>query len=394
MSERLLATKPSGIRELFNRAQGLEGIISLGIGQPDIPTPQKLVELIGEAAASGENYYTPNSGAALTRQKVAEMVERDWGNAYNPSSEVVLGCGASEILYDSVKAWVNPGEEVLIPNPGFVYYPQYPILASAKPIYYDSKPDLTIDLDALNEVVSSKSRMILLNSPGNPSGVVQPRKVLEGIAEIAEDNDLIILSDEVYSRIIFDDYKHYSMSALAPERSIVVSSFSKMYCAPGWRLGFAVGPAKLIEPVAKYHAFVTANAPSIVQFAVAGFIGTPEEEKFTKELVRILAERRKVVEREIKKMYGLDSFHVQGSFYAFPRISEDLAAKLREAYPQYSTSGKALSELAFEKAKVVVVPGDEFGPSGNDRFRISFGSGSVEKIEEAMIRIGEALNSL
>ena len=394
MSERLLATKPSGIRELFNRAQGLEGIISLGIGQPDIPTPRKLVELIGEAATNGNNYYTPNSGAALTRQKIAEMVERDWGNSYDPATEVVLGCGASEILYDSVKAWINPGEEVLIPNPGFVYYPQYPILASAKPVYYDSTPDLTIDLEALNEAISPKSRMILLNSPGNPSGVVQPKEVLEGVAQIAEDNDLIILSDEVYSRIIFDDYKHHSMASLAPERSIVVSSFSKMYCAPGWRLGFAVGPASLIEPVAKYHAFVTANAPSIVQSAVAGFIGSPEEEEFTKELVRVLAERRTVVEREIKKMNGLDAFHVQGSFYAFPRISDDLGDKLKEAYPQYSTPGKALSELAFEKAKVVVVPGEEFGPSGNDRFRISFGSGSVEKIEEAMIRIGEALSTL
>ncbi len=394
MSERLLATKPSGIRELFNRAQGLEGVISLGIGQPDIPTPRKLVELIGKAASNGNNYYTPNSGATVTRQKIAEMVERDWGHSYNPTNEVVLGCGASEVLYDSVKAWVNPGDEVLVPNPGFVYYPQYPILASAKPVYYNSKRNLTIDLDALNDVITPKSRMILLNSPGNPSGVVQPKEVLKGVAEIAEDHDLIILSDEVYSRIVFDDYKHYSMASLAPDRSIVVSSFSKMYCAPGWRLGFAVGPSKLIEPVAKYHAFVTANAPSIVQSAVAGFIGTPEEEEFTKELVRILAERRVVVEREIKKMEGLETFHVQGSFYAFPEISKDLGEKLKEAYPQFSTSGKALSELAFEKAKVVVVPGDEFGPSGNDRFRISFGSGSAEKIEQAMIRIGEALGSL
>jgi len=378
-SNRLNSIRPSGIRKMFARAEGLKGVISLGIGKPDLFPPEKLLdEMAIQLKNKKAHGYTLNSGITELRDKITEKYKKQMNLDYERNS-VVVGSGGTELLFGSIFAYTNPGDEVIIPDPGFVYYPTVPEMAGCKVKPIALNDEFQIPEEDLQNSISKNTKMIILNSPGNPSGNVYKEETIKMISDLAIDNEFIIFSDEVYEFIIFDGLKHHSPASYAPENTIILNSFSKTYCVTGWRLGYSIGNSELIKPLAKIHPFIIANAPSLPQYAIANFMGTKEDFDFQNQLRITMEKRRNVVETEFSKIPGISIPKVQGSFYAFPKIISDRY--------QSDNPGYEFSEDIFNNTKVVTVAGSEFGKSRNDHFRISFGSASEELIKESANRI-------
>ncbi len=381
----LKSIKPSGIRKMFARAQGLEGVISLGIGAPDLSPPQELLDAL---TANFSNHlahsYTLNSGITQLREKIVERYKNIYNLDYSKEG-VVVGVGATELMYGAFFAYLNPGDEVIVPDPGFVYYPIIPAMAGAKVIMHSLDDNFQIDIERLNETINPKTKMMVINTPGNPTGRVLNHESLKAIADIAIDNNIIIFSDEVYEFLTYDGIKHKSMAEYAPNNTIILNSFSKTYCIPGWRLGFALSTDELIKPLGKIHPFIVANPPSLWQYAINDFIGTKAEQQFIQNMHSTMSKRRDVVEREFSKIPGVEVPKVNGSFYAFPKIVSEL---YRSENPGYQ-----FVEDIFTNAHVVLVPGSEFGDSRPDHFRISFGSANEDSIRESVQRIIEYIDT-
>ncbi|NHJ87308.1 MAG: aminotransferase class I/II-fold pyridoxal phosphate-dependent enzyme [Asgard group archaeon] len=380
-ANRLDIIAPSGIREMFARAQGIPGVISLGIGQPNIPTPQGLVEALVKLVKSGDNYYSPTAGTPKYLQAIAESNKRDYNLDYNPTTDIVATASGCEALYCALMSFVDSGDEVLIPDPSFLTYPRQVILAGGVPVWLKPTSELKIDTNNLQEYITEKTKAIILNFPSNPTGEVMTRDELKPIIDLAVDNNLVILSDEVYEKCIFTDDLHVRVPTLdgAYERTILLNSFSKTLCVPGWRIGYAAGPKELIAPIIKMHSFVVANAPSAQQNAIGEFLNTPEFDTFTTKLRNILKERMIKIVDGFNSIDGISCRYPEGSFYAFPNIAE---------HKEYTTSN-VIAETIFEKLKLVLVPGTEFGPHGEGYLRASFGSLSLEEIDETMQRLRE-----
>ncbi|MHA1213439.1 MAG: pyridoxal phosphate-dependent aminotransferase, partial [Candidatus Heimdallarchaeota archaeon] len=292
-AERLDRIAPSGIRKMFARAQGIPGVISLGIGQPNIPTPQGLVDALVERVKNGDNYYSPTFGTPKYREAIAEQNKRDYNLEYDYKSEILATASGCEAIYCALMSFVDPGDEVLIPDPSFLTYPRQVVLAGGKPIWLKPTDELKIDTSNLQEYITEKSKAIILNFPSNPTGEIMTKSELKPIIDLAVDNNLIILTDEVYEKCIFTDEKHIRVPTLdgAFERTILLNSFSKTLCVPGWRIGYVAGPKELVAPIVKMHSFVVANAPSAQQNAIGEFLYTPEFDTFTAKLRDILKER-------------------------------------------------------------------------------------------------------
>ncbi|MBK5114501.1 MAG: aminotransferase class I/II-fold pyridoxal phosphate-dependent enzyme [Candidatus Heimdallarchaeota archaeon] len=380
-AERLNEIAPSGIRKLFSRAQGIPGVISLGIGQPNIPTPKGLVERVVQLIEGGDNYYSPTPGTKIFREGVAEQNKRDYNLDYDPNNQILATASGCEALYCSLMSFVDPGDEVLIPDPSFLTYPRQAMLAGGKPVWMKPTKELKIDTSNLQEYITDRSKAIILNFPSNPTGEIMTTSELKPIIDLAIDNDLIILTDEVYEKCIFTDDKHIRVSKLAGayERTLLLNSFSKTLCIPGWRLGYAAGPKEMIAQMTKMHSFIVANAPSAQQNAVGKFINTTEFDVFTNKLRDILKERMIKIVKGFNSIDGFSCRKPEGSFYAFPRTT---------FHKDYTTSNE-LSETIFEKQKIVLVPGTEFGPSGEGHLRASFGSITLDQIDEVMTRLKE-----
>ncbi|MHA2250769.1 MAG: pyridoxal phosphate-dependent aminotransferase [Candidatus Kariarchaeaceae archaeon] len=376
--------KPSGIRKMFARAQGLEGVISLGIGAPDLLPPEGLREEITKHLSNKRVHgYQLNSGIPLIREKIVEQYKAEYNLDYTTNG-VCVGTGGTQLLYGAIFAYTNPGDEVIVPDPGFVYYPTVPMMAGCKVNAIPLDDNFQMPVDAIQDAVTDKTKLIIVNTPGNPTGAVLGDECIKGIADIAIDNDIVILSDEVYEFIIFDGLKHTPMAKYAPDNSVILNSFSKTYCIPGWRLGYAIAPEHLIGPLAKIHPFIIANAPSLPQYAIADFMGTKADIEFRKFLRETMEKRRNVVVESFNKIPGVEVPKITGSFYAFPKIHSD----------RYTTSnpGEEFVEDIFDNAKVVTVPASEFGDSRHEHFRISFGSASEELLRESANRIIDYLD--
>jgi aminotransferase len=380
-AERLNEIAPSGIRKLFSRVQGIPGVISLGIGQPNIPTPKGLIKAVVRLIEDGDNYYSPTPGTKTFREGVAEQNKRDYNLDYDPNNQILATASGCEALYCSLMSFVDPGDEVLIPDPSFLTYPRQVMLAGGKPVWMKPTKELKIDTSNLQEYITNRSKAIILNFPSNPTGEIMTTSELKPIIDLAIDNDLIILTDEVYEKCIFTDDKHIRVSKLdgAYERTLLLNSFSKTLCVPGWRLGYAAGPKEMIEQMIKMHSFIVANAPSAQQNAIGEFINTAEFDEFTNKLRDILKERMIKIVKGFNSIDGFSCRKPEGSFYAFPRTT---------FHKDYTTSNE-LSETIFEKQKIVLVPGTEFGPSGEGHLRASFGSITLEQIDEVMARLKE-----
>ena len=378
-ANRMNEITPSGIRAMFDRAQGIPGVISLGIGQPNIPTPKGLVQALVNAVEGGDNYYSPTIGTPKYREAVAEQNKRWYNLDYNSNTDILATASGCEALFSSLLTFIEPGDEVLIPDPSFLTYPRQVILAGGKPVWLKPTDELKIDTSDLGSYITEKTKAIILNFPSNPTGEVMTESELKPIVDLAVDNDLLIFSDEVYERCIFTDQKHIRVPKIngAYERTLLLNSFSKTYCVPGWRIGYIAAPKELIAPVVKMHSFVVANAPSAQQSALGEFINTPEGDTFTNHLRDTLKERKEKIVAGFNSIDGFTCRSPEGSFYAFPKVTE---------HKDY-TSSMDICELIFEKQKVVLVPGSEFGPSGEGYIRASFGSLSLEQIDETIERL-------
>lgn len=381
-SERLSMVRPSGIRKMFDLAQGLPDVISLGIGQPDFKPPSHVIEAYKRALDEGYCGYSPNAGYLELRKAIAERYESKYGLTYDPETEICVTAGGSEAIYDVIQAFIDPGDEVLVPDPGFLYYDRDVYLAHGKPVYIPLKEEneFKIDPNDVAELITQKTKMMIINFPSNPTGSVMSRKELKAICEVIEDHDIILVSDEVYEEFVYDGHKHVCLAEIAPrEKTIVVNSLSKTYAATGFRIAYILAEKELLLPILRIHQYVTANANSPAQIAAITALRGPQDA--VKEMIAEFDARRKIIVSGLKSIKGFRVVEPKGAFYVFPNIKD------------FGMNGKEFSEYLLKEAKVVVVPGDEFGPSGKYHVRISYAT-SREKLREALRRMKEVLEKI
>jgi aminotransferase len=374
LAKRVVAVPPSGIRKFFDIAATMHDVISLGIGEPDFVTPPAISQAGIASLERGETHYTSNSGILELRQAISDNIQRLYGVRYDPEAEILVTVGVSEALHLALSAVVDPGDEVVIPTPCFVSYAPGVVFAGGNPVTVctTADHDFQVSAEDIRKALSPRTKALLLGYPNNPTGAVMSRDRLVEIARLAEERDLIVISDEIYDRLVYG-VSHTCFSSLPSmrERTILLQGFSKAYAMTGWRLGYAAGPAEIIAGMRKVHQYIIMTAPTPAQFAALEALRSGEA-----DVERMVAEydrRRKVVVAGLNEM-GLDCFEPRGAFYAFPCIkvsgmtSDDFAGRL------------------LEEQRVALIPGAAFGACGEGYVRISYAT-SMEKIEEALRRI-------
>jgi len=358
---------------------GYKDLIFLNVGEPDFPTPPPIAEVGKQAIDEGFTHYTEERGIRSLREAIAEKIRREKGVEVDPEGGILVTSGSSEAILASVLSLVNPGEEVLVFDP---YYPPYVSsvrLALANPVLVPvDRETLTPIPELVAEKVSEKTKLMIVNSPCNPTGAVYDRKVLEALAEIALTHDLYVISDEVYESFVFEDAQHFSIASLPgmAERTLIVNSFSKTYAMTGWRIGYVAGPPEIIGNVLKVRGAGNVCASSISQRAALAAL--EKCESYVAEMVREYDKRRRIIYNGLRKIGGFKTPNPKGAFYVFPDISS------------IEKDSVKFAKFLVEKAHVVVSPGVGFGPSGEGRIRISY-SIAAEKLEEALERIKVAV---
>ena len=374
LSQRVAGLKPSGIRKFFDIVATMKDVISLGIGEPDFVTPNSIVEAGIHALKAGETHYTSNSGILELRQAVAEYLHAAYEVSYDPVSEIVVSVGVSEALYLSMTALLDPGDEVIIPTPCFVAYQAEVILAGGVPIELPTfaEDGFQIRSEDLRAAITPRTKALLIGYPNNPTGAVASRERLLAVAQVAEEHDLIVVSDELYDQLVYG-VPHVCFSALPGmhQRTIVLGGFSKNYAMTGWRVGFAAAPDALLQGLLRVHQYPIMSAPTMSQIAALEALknGAADVEAMRSEYDR----RRRLIVSGLNEL-GLPTFEPGGAFYAFPNITN--SGMDEETFAQ-----KLLAE-----EKVAVVPGTAFGAGGEGFVRCSYAT-AYEKIEEALRRI-------
>ena len=374
LSERAASLKPSGIRKFFDIVATMDDVISLGIGEPDFVTPQPILQRGVRALQDGETHYTSNSGRLDLRQALAAHLQRLYGVSYDPSSEMVITVGVSEALYLALTALLNPGEEVIIPTPCFVSYQAEVTLAGGVPVELPTFMEDNFQLrpEALETAITPRTKAILLGYPNNPTGAVASRQTLLEVARIAEQHDLIVLSDEIYDQLVYG-VQHVCFPALPGmrERTVLLGGFSKNYAMTGWRIGYAAGPAGLIQGLLRVHQYTIMSAPTIAQFAALEALTNGSE--YVSEMQAEYDRRRRLIVDGLNHL-GLSTFEPHGAFYAFPSIAVT------------GLDDETFSEKLLDEERVAVVPGSAFGSGGEGFVRCSYAT-AYEKIEEALARL-------
>ncbi|WP_457753274.1 aminotransferase class I/II-fold pyridoxal phosphate-dependent enzyme [Thermococcus sp.] len=382
IAERVSLIQRSKIRELFEKARKIENVISLGIGEPDFDTPDNIKEAAKRALDEGWTHYTPNAGIPELRQAISEYY-REMYNLDVPTDNIIVTAGAYEATYLAFETLLERGDEVIIPDPAFVCYAEDAKLAEAGIVRLPLREEngFQPDPDELLELITKRTRMIVINYPNNPTGATIDEKIAKAIADIAEDYNLYILSDEPYEHFLYDGAKHYPMLKYAPDNTVLANSFSKTFAMTGWRLGFAIAPKDIIKDMIKLHAYVIGNVASFVQVAGIEALRNPKSWEAVEKMRQEYAERRKIVLDAIKEMPYISAFEPKGAFYIFANIKET------------GMTSEEFSEWLLEKAKVVVIPGTAFGKNGEGYVRISYAT-KKEKLIEAMKRMKKALEEL
>lgn len=383
LSDRLEHVNPSEIRKLFNLAQGVEGLISLGIGEPDFDTPEHIKEYAKEALDKGLTHYSPNAGILELREAIAEKLKRDNGIVADPKTQIMVTVGANQIILMGLATFLNDNDEVLIPSPMFVSYAPAVFLAGGKPIEVPTyeENEFRLSVDELGKYVTPKTRALIINSPNNPTGAVLKKKDLEEIADFAVEHDLIILSDEVYEYFIYTGANHYSVASLNGmfDRVITINGFSKTFAMTGWRLGFAVAREDMIEKMTRFQMYNATCPVTFIQYAAAEALRDKRSWEAVEKMRKEYDRRRKMVWKRLNEM-GLPTIKPKGAFYIFPRIRDT------------GLTSKEFSELMIKEARVALVPGSAFGGSGEGYARVSYAT-AYEKLEEAMNRIEKVLKN-
>lgn len=385
-ASRMEALPFSEIRVMMERATKMqkngEDVIHMEIGRPDFDTPQVIKDAANTALANGNVFYTSNYGTPELRQAIADKLKRDNGIDYK-AEEILVTIGVGEGTYAAVAAFTEPGDEILVPDPVWLNYIHVPHFFGAVPVSYKLREenDYQIDLDEIEGLITPKTRMLVINTPGNPTGVVQSRETLEKLADIAKKHDLIVVSDEIYEKLVYGEAKHISIASLPgmKERTITLNGFSKCYSMTGWRLGYAAAPVEFIKAMVRVHAYINTCAPSFVQ--EAGITALEKAEPDVQEMVKEYQRRRDYIVSAINSIDGLSCRTPGGAFYIFVNIK---------------ALGKTSAEMAdylLDHAKIAAVPGSAFGPQGEGYIRLSYAC-SYERIVEAMERLKKAVAEL
>ena len=374
LSRRVAGLKPSGIRKFFDIAATMENVISLGIGEPDFTTPEPILQAGIRSLQRGETHYTSNFGIIELRRELSKHLEKLYGVRYNPDTEIVITVGGSEALNLAAIALLNPGEEVLIPTPCFVSYQAAVIMAGGVAVEIPCTMENNFDLDPqkLRDAITPRTKAILIGFPNNPTGAVAKRENLLEVAKIAEEHDLIVLSDEIYDRLVYG-HTHVCFPALPKmhNRTVLLGGFSKDYAMTGWRIGYAAGPESLINGLVRVHQFMVMSAPTMSQHAALE--GLKSGEPYVLEMLAEYDRRRRLIVSGLNQI-GLPTFEPKGAFYAFPKVSVT------------GMDDETFCNRLLQEERVAIVPGNSFGLGGEGFARCSYAT-AYSKIEEALVRI-------
>lgn len=382
LSPTVRSIPPSGIRKFFDIAGTMEDVISLGVGEPDFPTPWEIRKAGITALESGKTRYTANRGLALLREEICRYLDRKYGLSYTPETDVLVTVGGSEGIDACIRAITCPGDEIIIPQPSYVCYEPMVRLAGGVPIILETKAenDFGVTPKELRALITPRTKALILPYPCNPTGAIMDRAALEAIAPVLIENDLFVLSDEIYAELTFGGVRHVSIASIAGmrERTVVVNGFSKTFSMTGWRLGYCCGPAPVIAQVTKIHQYAIMCAPTTSQFAATEALKNGDE-----AVARMLEEydmRRRLIVHGFNQL-GLSCREPKGAFYAFPCVAST------------GLSADEFCERLLRSERVALVPGTAFGRGGEGFVRASY-CYSTEHITEALRRIGKFLDGL
>lgn len=375
LSDKVVSISPSGIRKFFDIVSEMPDAISLGVGEPDFDTPWHIRDEGIYALEKGRTFYTSNAGLKELRQEIVRYLERRIHTSYNPADEVLITVGGSEGIDMAFRAMLNPGDEVLIPQPSYVSYEPCAVLADGVPVIIELKAenDFRLTKQELLDAITDKTKILVLPFPNNPTGAIMEKKDLEEIAQVVIEKDIYVLSDEIYSELSYKG-EHVSIASLPgmKERTILINGFSKAYAMTGWRLGYACGPAEIIGQMTKIHQYAIMCAPTNSQYAAVEALRNGDAD------VAVMREsydqRRRFLMNAFREM-GLACFEPYGAFYAFPCIRE------------FGMTSDEFATRFLEEEKVAVVPGTAFGACGEGFLRISYAY-SLEQLKEALGRLG------
>ena len=374
--------RPSGIRKLFDLAQGKKGLVSFGIGEPDFVTPAHIREAAKKALDEGYTRYTPNLGFPEFREVLANKLKQKNKISVTPE-EVVVTSGGTEALFFAFYTLINPGDEIIIPDPGFVTYESQVYFSGGTPVHFPlwGENNFHPDLEELKNYITPKTKAILLNSPSNPTGATFDKDELLAIAQLAQEKDIFVISDELYEDIVYDGREHISIASLPgmKERTISIFGFSKSYAMTGWRLAYLAAPLDLVKEIAKLLQNTSVCANSIAQRA--GLSAIQGSQDCVKEMFTAYNKRRNVLTKGLNEIQGLSCYAPEGTFYAFVNIKET------------GMTSEELSMYLLEECKVVTVPGTAFGRQGEGYIRLSFAT-SLDDIKEGIKRIKKGIENI
>jgi aminotransferase len=382
-AKRLKSIKPSGIRRFFSLAQEMPTCFNLGVGEPDFCVPAHALNGGWQAVKEGRTHYAPTNGVAELRDALAQKANRDYGLNYDPSSEILVTVGGTQAIFIALMGLLNQGDEVLIPDPAFVAYEPCVLLAEGVPVHVPLREDNDFrpSIDDVTSLITDKSRVMILNHPNNPTGSVLSYDEVATLSKIAVERDLVVISDEVYEKIVYDGIKHYCLATFPGmrERTLVVNSFSKTYAMTGLRVGCVYGPKDLVSPLWLVNQYTVACVDTFSQYVAAAALKGPQ--KCVEEMVKEFDRRRHLVHERLNEFQGFKCQLPKGAFYAFPNIKGS------------GLSSEHLAELLVKEASVLTVPGSSFGAYGEGYLRLSYAS-AYEDLEEALNRMERALRKL
>ena len=381
LSDKIITIKPSGIRKFFDIVSEMDDAISLGVGEPDFDTPWHIRDEGIYSLEKGRTFYTSNAGLKELKLEICRYLNRRLGLEYDYRNQVIVTVGGSEAIDIALRAMINPGDEVLIPQPSYVSYEPCAVLADAVPVIINLKAENEFRLTAqeLRDAITDKTKVLILPFPNNPTGAIMERRDLEEIAEVIREKDLFVISDEIYSELTYKE-EHVSIAQIPgmQERTILINGFSKAYAMTGWRLGYACGPEMIITQMIKIHQFAIMCAPTTSQYAAVEALKNGDGD--VKEMRDEYNQRRRYLMHAFKEM-GLPCFEPYGAFYVFPCIAE------------FGMTSDEFATRFLQEEKVAVVPGTAFGDCGEGFIRISYAY-SLEKLKTAIGRLARFVEKL
>lgn len=381
LSDTVTKLQPSGIRRFFDLASQMENVISLGVGEPDFVTPWNVIEASFHSLEQGHTAYTANAGIMELREAIAFYLKSHYYVDYSPIDQVLVTVGASQAIDLALRAIINPGDEVIVVEPSFVAYAPAILLAGGKPvtIQTESRDHFKLQPEQLRDAITPRTKAIIMCNPNNPTGIFLNRSELMDLANVVKEHDLLVLSDEIYAELTYDEpYTSFAAIEEMYEHTLLISGFSKAFAMTGWRLGYVAGPAELIQAMVKIHQYTMMCAPTMAQHAALEALNNGG--KSVQEMMTSYKQRRHFIVRAFNEM-GLDCPMPGGAFYAFPSIRST------------GLSSEAFAEELLKAEKVAVVPGNVFGENGEGFIRCSYAT-SLKRLEEATKRIQRFIEKL